>query len=309
MNAVAVKVSVKSMTGFARVSFGAETLEIDIEVKSVNQRYLEIIFKAPRRYSAIERDVKAIFQQQHRRGRIEISVTRRSKDVANESGVANGSGIEFSLPFDSAVKRYSAACKRYGAHGDSLADFIGELVLRDGMAGEDSDLLSQDETFNLLRIISEASEALVVMRETEGLGLVSDIVQRLSTIESLRSEIGVIMEGAPTRLKERMEERLKVVASDLRLDPERLALEVALLAERVDVSEELARLDIHLAQFRATLKGHLDGIGRKLDFMTQEIGRELNTVASKAQDARVQGFVVDAKVALERIREQVQNVE
>ncbi|MCX6115171.1 MAG: YicC family protein [Proteobacteria bacterium] len=303
MNAAAVKVSVKSMTGFARVSFGAETLEIDIEVKSVNQRYLEIIFKAPRHYSAIERDVKAIFQQQHRRGRIEISVTRRSKDVGN------GSGIEFSLPFDSAVKRYSAACKRYGAHGDSLADFIGELVLRDGMAGEDSDLLSQDETFNLLRIISEASEALVVMRETEGLGLVSDIVQRLSTIESLRSEIGVIMEGAPTRIKERMEERLKVVASDLRLDPERLALEVALLAERVDVSEELARLDIHLAQFRATLKGHLDGIGRKLDFMTQEIGRELNTVASKAQDARVQGFVVDAKVALERIREQVQNVE
>lgn len=303
MNAAAVKVSVKSMTGFARVSFGAETLEIDIEVKSVNQRYLEIIFKAPRRYSAIERDVKAIFQQQHRRGRIEISVTRRSKDIGN------GSGIEFSLPFDSAVKRYSAACKRYGAHGDSLADFIGELVLRDGMAGEDSDLLSQDETFNLLRIISEASEALVVMRETEGLGLVSDIVQRLSTIESLRSEIGVIMEGAPTRIKERMEERLKVVASDLRLDPERLALEVALLAERVDVSEELARLDIHLAQFRETLKGHLDGIGRKLDFMTQEIGRELNTVASKAQDARVQGFVVDAKVALERIREQVQNVE
>lgn len=303
MNAAAVKVSVKSMTGFARVSFGAETLEIDIEVKSVNQRYLEIIFKAPRRYSAIERDVKAIFQQQHRRGRIEISVTRRSKEVAN------GSGIEFSLAFDSAVKRYSAACKRYGAHGDSLADFIGELVLRDGMAGEDSDLLSQDETFNLLRIISEASEALSVMRETEGLGLVSDIVQRLSTIESLRSEIGVIMEGAPTRIKERMEERLKVVASDLRLDPERLALEVALLAERVDVSEELARLDIHFAQFRATLKGHLDGIGRKLDFMTQEIGRELNTVASKAQDARVQGFVVDAKVALERIREQVQNVE
>ncbi len=303
MNAAAVKVSVKSMTGFARVSFGAETLEIDIEVKSVNQRYLEIIFKAPRRYSAIERDVKAIFQQRHRRGRIEISVTRRSKDVAN------GSGFEFSLAFDSAVKRYSAACKRYGAHGDNLADFIGELVLRDGMAGEDSDLLSQDETFNLLRIISEASEALVVMRETEGLGLVSDILQRLSTIESLRSEIGVIMEGAPTRLKERMEERLKVVASDLRLDPERLALEVALLAERVDVSEELARLDIHLAQFRATLKGHLDGIGRKLDFMTQEIGRELNTVASKAQDARVQGFVVDAKVALERIREQVQNVE
>lgn len=303
MNAAAVKVSVKSMTGFARVSFGAETLEIDIEVKSVNQRYLEIIFKAPRRYSAIERDVKAIFQQQHRRGRIEISVTRRSKDVGN------GSGIEVSLAFDSAVKRYSAACKRYGAHGDNLADFIGELVLRDGMAGEDSDLLSQDETFNLLRIISEASEALVVMRETEGLGLVSDIVQRLSTIESLRSEIGVIMEGAPTRIKERMEERLKIVASDLRLDSERLALEVALLAERVDVSEELARLDIHLAQFRATLKGHLDGIGRKLDFMTQEIGRELNTVASKAQDARVQGFVVDAKVALERIREQVQNVE
>jgi uncharacterized protein (TIGR00255 family) len=100
-----------------------------------------------------------------------------------------------------------------------------------------------------------------------------------------------------------------MLAPDVVVDPERLATEVALMADRVDVSEEISRLEIHIQQFRKTLEGHPDGVGRKLDFLTQELGRELNTIGSKAQDAGVQGLVVEAKAEVERIREQIQNVE
>jgi uncharacterized protein (TIGR00255 family) len=118
------------------------------------------------------------------------------------------------------------------------------------------------------------------------------------------------MMGASGRIKERLMERVALLAPEVRVDPERVALEVALLADRVDVSEELSRLEIHCSRFALILKqGSKDGVGRTLDFITQEIGRELNTIGSKAQDAVVQGVVVEAKAELERIREQVQNIE
>ncbi len=294
---------IRSMTGFARVSFGDPLIELDVEIKSVNHRFLEVAFKAPKCYAALERDVKSVVQQLHKRGRIELSVQRRVREGAQ------GASEDFSPTFDAAVKRFSSACKRYGARGDSLAEFIGQLVLTEGAADGDGAPVSEDEAAHLLRVVSEASEALAAMRESEGAGLATEIGQRLSSIESIKSEIGKVMDGAPKRLRERLEERLKALAPEVKADPERLALEVALMSDRVDVTEELARLDIHLSQFRQALSGHADGVGRKLDFMTQEIGRELNTIGSKAQDARVQGLVVDAKAELERIREQVQNVE
>jgi len=303
MGKKAQEIGLKSMTGFARVSFGDPSVEIDVEVRSVNHRFLEVMLKAPRCYSGVERDVKAAIQQLHKRGRIEVNVSRRPR------ADSPASLDDFSAAFDASVKRFSAACKRYGAAGDGLGDFIGQLVLRESSGDVEGVEPGEAELGHLIRLVSEASQALAVMRESEGAGLATDIKQRLDTIESLRGEIGRQMDGAPKRLRSRMEERLKAVAPDIQADPERLALEVAILADRVDVSEELSRLDIHLAQFRQALLGSADGVGRKLDFMTQEVGRELNTIGSKAQDAKVQGLVVEAKAELERIREQVQNVE
>jgi uncharacterized protein (TIGR00255 family) len=114
---------------------------------------------------------------------------------------------------------------------------------------------------------------------------------------------------APARLRERLVERIRLIAPDVRADDQRFAAEVAFLSDRIDISEELSRAGIHLAAFREALKGEAEGVGRKLDFLTQEIGREFNTIGSKAQDAAVQGLVVEAKAELERIREQVQNIE
>ena len=299
----ASKPNIKSMTGFARVSFGDPSVELHVEIRSVNSRFLEVLFKAPRCFSSLERDVRTVIQQLHKRGRIEVSVSRRSR------ADSPASADQFSPAFDGAVKRFSAACKLYGARGDHLAHFLSEMVLRESAGDVENVEPTEEEAGHLLRIISEASQALAVMRENEGLGLGQEIAQRLALIEGITKDIAQHMDGSPKRLRERMEERLALIAPEVKLDAERLALEVALLADRVDVTEEISRLDIHAQQFRQMLAGSPDGVGRKLDFMTQEIGRELNTIGSKAQDARVQGLVVDAKAELERIREQVQNVE
>ncbi len=295
--------AVRSMTGFARVARGNHGIEIEIEVRSVNQRFLEVTWRAPRCYAAYERDVKAIFQRLHRRGRIEVSVFRRV--------VTSGSmqAAERSESFERLVKSYTAACKMYGVGTEGLSGFLAQLVLREQGAEEETATPGEEEVAHLLDAVDTASEALAVMREQEGEALVVDISARIARIESIRSEITRGTVAAPARQKEALESRIQALAPELRGDPQRLALEVALLADKVDVSEELSRLELHLRQFSNTLKGHADGVGRKLDFIVQEIGRELNTIGSKAQDAVIQGQVVDAKAELERIREQVQNVE
>ena len=295
--------TVKSMTGFARVAGSTATVDLDLEVKSVNSRYLEINLKGPKCLALLEREVKTAIQGLHRRGRIDVSVTRRTKAAAPSTARESWEQL------DASVAAYTAACKRYGAGGDSLAQFLASVVVREGGVGDESGVVTEDEAQLFRSLVLQASQVLYGVREAEGRELFSDVAQRVSVLDRLRDEISTLISGAPARLRQRLTDRLALLAPEVAADPERLALEVALLADRIDVSEELSRLGIHLTQFRKTLQGHIDGIGRKLDFLTQEIGRELNTIASKAQDARVQGLVVDAKAELERIREQVQNIE
>lgn len=295
--------SVRSMTGFSRVSFGGHGLEIDIEVRSVNHRFLDVVTKGPRCYSTFEQDIKSIVQGQHRRGRIEVAVTRRATDIGQD-------GVEVLPPsIDRYVQMYGAACKRYGVPNDSLGNFIGQVVLRECQSNDDLRAVSEEEGGILIRLISEASEALGVMRETEGAALVGDVSRRVESLIGIHAAISRSSQGAAERIRERLMERVKQLPQEIRIDEQRLATEVALLSERVDIAEELSRLHIHLTRFSELLKGDVEGIGRKLDFMTQEIGREINTIGSKAQDAGIQGFVVEAKAELERIREQVQNIE
>ncbi len=290
------------MTGFSRVSFGGHGVELDVEVRSVNHRFLDVVVKGPRAYASFERDIKTIFQRLHRRGRIEVSIARRVVADAGEVEVLPAS-------IDRYVKLYGAACKRYGISTDSLGPFIGQVLLREGNLVEEGVLVPEEEVAVLLRVVDEASEALAVMRESEGAALVGDLSKRLEVLEGQVSSIQGMSGSAPVRLRERLAERIKLIAPDVRVDEQRFAAEVAFLCDRIDISEEISRARIHIAAFGLALKGGAEGVGRKLDFLTQEIGREFNTIGSKAQDAAVQGVVVDAKAELERIREQVQNIE
>jgi uncharacterized protein (TIGR00255 family) len=294
--------SLRSMTGFSRVSFGGHGVELDVEVRSVNHRFLDVVVKGPRCYSSFERDIKTIFQKLHRRGRIEVSISRRAVGDASDGDLLPPS-------IDRYIKLYGAACKRYGLSTDSLGAFLGQILLREGSLTDESGYLPEDEVAVLLRVVEEGSEALSVMRESEGAGLYADLSKRLDILEKHVNSVQGMSDAAPGRLRERLVERIRLIAPEVRVDEQRFAAEVAFLSDRIDISEELARTRIHLAAFREALKGGSEGVGRKLDFLTQEIGREFNTIGSKAQDAAIQGVVVDAKAELERIREQVQNIE
>jgi uncharacterized protein (TIGR00255 family) len=290
------------MTGFSRVSFGGHGVELDVEVRSVNHRFLDVVVKGPRCYSSFERDIKTIFQKLHRRGRIEVSISRRAV-------VDTSNGDAFPPSIGRYMKLYGAACKRYGLSTDSLGAFLGQVLLREGSLSDEGVDIPEDEVAVFLRVIEEGSEALSVMRENEGAGLYADLSKRLDILERHVNSVQGMSGAAPARLRERLVERIRLIAPEVRVDEQRFAAEVAFLSDRIDISEELARTRIHLAAFRESLKGESDGVGRKLDFLTQEIGREFNTIGSKAQDAAIQGVVVDAKAELERIREQVQNIE
>jgi uncharacterized protein (TIGR00255 family) len=303
---------IRSMTGFARASASFEGVEVTVEARSVNHRFLEIALKAPRGYSVFEREVKGAVQHLVRRGRIDLFISRERVSAAPSEARAATAAQE---GIDAAVQVYLATCRRYGASpsasGEGLATFIGQLLLRQSGSTEESSEISENEEKEVVALVRAAAEKLVEMRQLEGAALAQDILLRLTTIGKHREEIVARGLHAPARLRERLSEKLAAIAPDLSaVQPDRLAQEVALLAERVDISEELSRLEIHLNQFATLIKdGHADGVGRKLDFMTQEIGRELNTIGSKAQDAAVQQIVVEAKAELERIREQVQNIE
>lgn len=304
---------IRSMTGFARASATIEGVLITLEARSVNHRFLEIGLKAPRSYSAFERELRTTLQHVLRRGRIDLFISRETVSAA---GSDPGGNTAMTVPpfVDDAVQVYLATCRRFGASasssGEGLATFIGQLLLRQVGSHEEVSEVSEQEQRGVIELVRAAADKLVEMRQAEGAALAADVSLRLATLGRFREEIVAKGLHTPARLRERLSERVAAVAPDLSVHPDRLAQEVALLAERVDISEELSRLEIHLKQFATLIKeGHPDGVGRKLDFMTQEIGRELNTIGSKAQDAAVQQIVVEAKAETERVREQVQNIE
>lgn len=302
--------AVKSMTGFARISGSYSNVDLEVEIRSVNHRFFELAVRGPRSIFAFERDFRTALQTEHRRGRFEVSVSRRVRETHLGGLSARLTGSLPSEKFDIAVAAYAAACKRYGLGTDGLPHFISELVLRDGDAPGDTIDLSEGESAAIRDLLVQGSRLLRQNREVEGAALVADIEPRVAALVSMREVILARVEGSAGRYRDRLSERLTGLDPDLRVDPDRLALEVALLADRVDVSEEVTRFGIHLEQFTKLLQqGSAEGIGRKLDFTVQELGRELNTIGSKAQDAQVQGIVVEAKTELERIREQIQNIE
>jgi uncharacterized protein (TIGR00255 family) len=302
------------MTGFARASAAFDGVQVTLEARSVNHRFLEVVIKGPRAYSALERDLKAALQNVVRRGRIELFISRESVS-ADAAASQPRAAIAVPAGVDAAVQVYLETCRRFGASAstsvEGLSTFIGQLLLKELGGNQELSEVSEQEQRGVVELVQGVADALVEMRHVEGGALAEDISLRLTTITKHREEIIAKGLHAPARLRERLLERLAALAPDLSaVAPDRLAQEVALLADRVDIAEELSRLDIHLKQFATLVKdGHADGVGRKLDFMTQEIGRELNTIASKAQDATVQQIVVESKAELERIREQVQNIE
>ena len=290
---------IRSMTGFGagRGSAGGE--ELDVEVRSVNHKYCEVKVRLPRELAALELDSAKWVRERLARGGIDVTVRR--------AGASGGVAPRVDVPLAEAYARAFAEVKaRLGLEGAvTLADVVGA----DGVVRLDERALDLDAAREALRpALAVALDALVAMRMREGEALARDLGGRLDSVDALVQRAEALVPQSVEHHRARLAERVEELSRGIALDPARLAQEVALFADRTDVTEEVTRLRSHLAQARALLAG-AEPAGRKLDFLVQEMHREVNTIGSKSQSAEIAALVVSAKAEVERLREQVQNVE
>ncbi len=291
---------IKSMTGYGRREAAYAGGTVVAEIRSVNHRYCEVVVKVPRLLSSLEAECKQLVQAHCQRGRVDVSLS-----------VFGAAGDDRALSLDrSLAKQYHQLLRQLKRElrldgSIDLALFAG---LRDIFTV--SDRLAPDRRLHrqAKALLASAAADLDAMRRREGRALAEDLTQRLTIV---RTHVRAIHGRAPAVAQEhlaRMKGRVEQLLGGGHLDQGRLYQELAIVADRSDVTEELTRLDSHLAQFAESLKSR-EAVGRRLDFLLQEIGREVNTIGSKANDSEIAARVVELKTELEKIREQVQNVE
>jgi uncharacterized protein (TIGR00255 family) len=292
---------IKSMTGYGRAEAVIGGKRIVVEIKSLNHRFLEVSLRLPGALSSLEHEMKKRINAKFSRGKIEVGI-RMDSSVSSD----RGAGLDLNLPL---LRNYhSLLCRIKEELG--LPDEINLAVMssfRDVFVSQDDDDL--DAIWQTLEVLlAEAIAMLMVMRATEGETLVRDLRSRIALVEQI---VETIQGRVPQVLKayqKRLTERVKELVGDMEIDAARLMQEVAIMAEKSDITEEIVRFRSHIGQFVEMLAAD-EAVGRKIDFLIQEMGREVNTIGSKSNDAEISMAVIEIKSELARIREQVQNLE
>lgn len=289
-----------SMTGYGSAKGSVEGQEITVGLKSVNNRYLDCSVRLPRNFLFAEDTVKQAVSAGVSRGKVDVFV---SAQASQDSGTVVSVNEELARGYRDAVARIAETLGlESGLNAFSLARFPDVLTV------ERRELDKDKAAAALSEITAKAVEEFNAMREREGERLRRDMLGKLETIEGL---VSVVEERSPQTVKEyreRLEARLRDILADRSLDEQRVITEAAIFADRTAVDEETVRLRSHIAQFRTMLEEG-SPIGRKMDFLVQEFNRESNTIGSKCSDASLAKVVVDLKSEIEKIREQLQNVE
>lgn len=291
---------VKSMTGFGRGEYQENGKKVNIEIKTVNHRYTDIFVKFPRMLAFLEDKVRDIISKNISRGKIDVFMTYEefgedSKTVVIDEALAGA---------------YLKALNTLGSKFDLRDDITVSMLSRfpDILRVEK---VEEDEG-ELLRIVSAAVQtaldSLLKMRIVEGAALKTSLLEKLDNVSKVVSQIEERAPAVVIEYKERLTNRLKELLEQKVVDENRIATEVAIFADRCSIDEELVRLKSHLLQFKDTLDLEIP-VGRKLDFIVQEMNREINTIGSKANDVSITRCVVEVKSEIEKIREQVQNIE
>jgi uncharacterized protein (TIGR00255 family) len=285
-----------SMTGFGRAS---HEQGLEVEIRSVNHRYLDLALKLPRALGEWEDQIRKSVTTKLVRGRVEVLMTLRS-----------GATTTGSMIFKEPVYRDMIRCYCENLHIKEPTPEVIFAVLGRREVLEVSEEQSLPDNFSLVVVetFENALQQLLIMRRAEGAHLAQEISERTERLVGYARQIASYATVGHAQLKQRMLDRIARLSPEVTLDPMRITAEVALISDRVDTSEEISRLDSHFSQARAILSAGGE-CGRKLDFLIQEVGREFNTIGSKSQDAAIQHCVVEAKAELEKMREQVQNVE
>jgi uncharacterized protein (TIGR00255 family) len=293
---------IRSMTGFGRAEASADGFVVTVEARSVNHRHLDVAVRVPRALAALESDARKLVAGRLERGRVDVTV-------------ALGQAPERA---PSQVRADAALAAEYVAQARALAEALGlaaEVPLawvleRPGVVRvEEVDPPDAPTVWPVLAdALARAVDALVAQRTTEGGALAAELHAQAAALESEIVEITARAPAAAARREERLRERLRALVGSLEVDESRILIETAAWAEKTDVTEELTRLRTHLAELRAMLdKG--GPLGRPLDFLVQELNREVNTIGSKADDLEVSQRVLAAKGIIEKLREQIQNLE
>jgi uncharacterized protein (TIGR00255 family) len=291
---------IRSMTGYGQAVRTASALRIQAEIKSVNHRYGEIVVRLPREWSRLEEAVKKEIGRLVKRGRIDAFIT-----VERESPGETKVDIDWPLAegYMQAAERIG---ERFGLTGQPALKDLMQLpnMFRFREQEADADAIAGE----LLATVHEAAGELLSMRETEGMHLESDLRERLRLLRQLEGEIRTLAPRTASEYRIKLRQRMEDLLGQTPIDESRIAAEVAFFAERSDITEELTRLESHFSQMETMLHAQ-EPVGRKLDFLVQEMNREANTIGSKASHAELSQLTVELKAELEKIREQVQNIE
>ncbi len=288
------------MTGYGRAEQVLNGRQIAVELRSVNARYFEYSSRLPRRCAFLEDRLKKLVAARVSRGKVELGLTVQA--VTAQDAV-----ITVNRPLAQGyADAFAELAEAFAIPNDLTAGLLARMpeVLTQAAAPTDEDALWQD----VRAVAGKAIDAFVAMRAAEGAKLRADLLTRLDTAEELLGRIERGTEGRVKAYSEKLYARLRELLADRTIDESRLVTEAALFADKTAIDEETVRLHSHIAQYRAILDMD-EPIGRKLDFLTQELNRETNTIGSKCQDVDITKLVVELKSEIEKIREQLQNIE
>ena len=290
---------IKSMTGYGKANLNEDLRKYQIEIKSVNHRYLEISVKMPRILSYLEETVKKEIASYIKRGKIDVFINFENNSL-------EGKEIKINTQI---AKVYIQELKKLAEQENILSNIeVTEISRLPDVLSIESN--QEDETIKqeLLKAVEEASKNLVYMRKQEGIRIAEDLKIRIEKIQEKVEEISSLSTGLIEEYVVKLEGRIKEILKDQPIDQARLAQEVVIYADKCSVEEEVTRLKSHIAQFQNFLDSE-ETIGKKLDFIIQEMNRETNTIGSKANQLEITNKVIDIKTELENIREQIQNIE
>lgn len=289
-----------SMTGYGRAQILFEDMDVTVEIKAVNHRYFELSVKAPKSYGFLEEKISAALKKRISRGKIEVYVTAVN---LGDSDTLIEVNKEYTEAYIAALKELG---QQYGLNYDLSVMKVAQNPEIFKITKKQID--EEAVTSKVLAALDKATDSFINMRNVEGKRLCEDV---LSRIDVIRNKVSFIEDKSPETVqayREKLEQKIRELIGDIQIDEQRLLTESAIYADKVAVAEETVRLRSHLKQVEELLNKD-EPIGRKLDFIIQEMNREANTTGSKSQDIEITNAVVDIKAEIEKIREQIQNLE
>ena len=290
----------KSMTGYGRAKAENDFREITVELKSVNHRYLDISIKAPRIYGFLDEGIKSTVMGAVSRGKIEVYVSIKNKE---------GSDVKISPNFpviEAYLNSFSAIAEKYGITNDVTVMSVAKMSEAIAVDKEDADV--SELTNEVQAVLADALKEYDTMRKNEGAQLCADILNRGEILAQYVDKVEARSPVSEQEYREKIAARMNEILGESEITEARILAEAALFADKISITEEIVRLRSHLKQLKAMITNE-KAAGRKLDFLVQELNRETNTIGSKANDGEIAKCVIEMKAEIEKIREQIQNLE